>query len=521
MAASRASTLAEPAARSATAELETASPDVEVRVGIHDATRLEWSVSVPLPEREDVHYAIDVELDIPSNAFARHAPWDQLQSFTRLDGPAEIICVPDVVTIDSLRRGAVALANRLARASDGFARHCRFAISLAGPEPVEELEATLSIWVDAALAMVADGRKKLTVPDPFGEAQELVRERALVDEYASVRLLELLSGIVRALELLLESDSPRLEAFPAVVNTVGTKVADALAQELSYRAGKGYVNADPASPSTLEQYLDRASQLKKHFQEVLFLEAEIYHVADRIHHWVAAFVAVVASTWAFAWQIALVNHRPTTESQVGSGIVMVAVFAGLVYAVKDRIKEFGRAWIAGNVHRFYAQRVARYRAPARRLPKRDVIVSARESFDQVTSRRPDPLNPESGATLVGTLLRYVNKGTVSPQPRLSASGVRRIKHVFRYDFSPLFARLDDAVKQVPVLDSAPHRVRFIDAPRCYRLPVTVRVQCGEVVSTEQVTLVLHKRGLDRLERVYGHAPPGQIDDKETGIEPDH
>ncbi|WP_394848051.1 hypothetical protein LZC95_11370 [Pendulispora brunnea] len=520
MAASPASALAEPAARSATAELETASPDVEVRVGIHDATRLEWSVSLPLPERDEVHYVIDVELDIPSNAFARHAPWDQLQSFTRLDGPAETIRVPDVVTIDSLRRGAVALANRLARASDGFARHCRFAISLSGAEPIEELEATLSIWVDAALAMVVDARKKLTIP-AAGEAQELVRERTLVDEYASVRLLELLAGIVRALETLLESDSPRLEAFPAVVSAVGTKVADALGQELSYRASKGYVNADPMSLATLEQYLDRASQLKKHFQEVLFLEAEIYQVADRIHHWVAAFVAVVASTWAFAWQIALVNHRPTTESQVGSGIVMVAVFAGLVYAVKDRIKEFGRAWIAGNVHRFYAQRVARYRAPARRLPKRDVIVSARESFDQVTSRRPDPLNPESGASLVGTLLRYMHKGTVSPQPGLGASGVRRIKHVFRYDFSPLFARLDDAVKQVPVLDRAPRRVRFIDAPRCYKLPVTVRVQCGDVVSTEQVTLVLHKRGLDRLERVYGHAPPGQVDHKETGIEPDH
>ena len=30
-----------------------------------------------------------VELEIPANAFARHTPWDQLQSFTRLDGPKE------------------------------------------------------------------------------------------------------------------------------------------------------------------------------------------------------------------------------------------------------------------------------------------------------------------------------------------------------------------------------------------------------------------------------------------------
>src|SRR5262249_6013185 len=138
------------------------------------------------------------------------------------------------------------------------------------------------------------------------------------------------------------------------------------------RAARAFVRADPSSPTALEQYLDRASRLKRHFQEVLFLEAETYQVADRIHHWVAAFVAVLASTWAFVWQIALANRQPSTGSQVGSGIVMLAVIAGLVYAAKDRIKELGRSWISGNVHRLYAQRVARFRAPARRLPGRDV-----------------------------------------------------------------------------------------------------------------------------------------------------
>jgi hypothetical protein len=278
------------------------------------------------------------------------------------------------------------------------------------------------------------------------------------------------------------------------------RVADTLERELLYRAGHGYVCAEPSSPHALERYLDRASRLKKHFQEVLFLESETFQVADRIHHWVAAFVALLASTWAFAWQIALMNRRPSTESQVGSGIVMLAVIAGLVYAAKDRIKELGRTWISGNVHRLYAQRVARYRAPARRLPKRDIIVAARESCDQSELARPDPLNPESGATVPATLIHYVHKGTVSPQAQLTAAGVRRIKHVFRYDLSPLFARLDDAVKPVPVLDVATRRVTFTDAPRCYRVPVRVRVKCNSgPFSEEAVTLVLHKRGLDRLE----------------------
>jgi hypothetical protein len=98
------------------------------------------------------------------------------------------------------------------------------------------------------------------------------------------------------------------------------------------------------------------------------------------------------------------------------------------------------------------------------------------------------------------MIRYSHQGTVFPRAQLSRQGVRRIKHVFRYDLSPLFARLDDAVKPVPVLDPETHRVRFAAAPRCYRLPVCVRVRCGREWQVERATLVLSKRGLERLER---------------------
>ncbi len=86
-----------------------------------------------------------------------------------------------------------------------------------------------------------------------------------------------------------------------------------------------------------------------------------------------------------------------------------------------------------------------------------------------------------------------------PQPALLASGVCRVKHVFRYDLSPLFARLDDTVKKVPALDALTHRVSFIDAPRRYRVPVRVHVECDGRSHDVQAVLVLHKHGLDRLE----------------------
>src|SRR5690242_9850091 len=106
----------------------------KVRVAVHDASRVEWSLSLPLPDEKPVEYSLDVSIEIPNNTFVRHSPWEQLQGFTRLDGPA-ITQAGDVVTIDHLRRGALAMASQLARASDGFSRHCRLAASLFATAP--------------------------------------------------------------------------------------------------------------------------------------------------------------------------------------------------------------------------------------------------------------------------------------------------------------------------------------------------------------------------------------------------
>jgi hypothetical protein len=326
----------------------------------------------------------------------------------------------------------------------------------------------------------------------------------------------MLAGAERALSGVASSKSPNAAQLTEVVAAVEDRLAGALSDELAYRKTRGFATADPTSPHALERYLDRSSRLKKHFQEVLFLEQETFHVAERAYHWVAAFVALLASTWAFAWQLALIK-KGTAATTLGSGVVTLALIAGLIYATKDRIKEIGRNWVTRRVHRMWgAQRITRYRAPHRRLPGRDVVVSARESFDQGVANLPDPLNPESGATTPMTVLAYEHRGQVLPNAQLLASGVRRVKHVFRYDLSPMFARLDDATKPVPVLDDASRRVRFIDAPRCYRLAVKVQVECGGTKQTEFGTLVMHKRGLERLETDEDDSVPSMSD---VGIEP--
>lgn len=494
-----------------------------VRVAVHDASRIEWSLSVPLPTDAPLDYSLRVEMQIPQNTFVRHVPWDQMQAFTRLDGPASVTVGAhgDAVSIDQLRRGALALASQLARASDGFSRHCRLAGSLFATAPHGELEDALTIWIEAAVRIAEEARTRLSQA-PDIEPAELQRERRLVDEYISVRLLEALAGAERGLGGLVAStpsrkSCDRVALIRPVVAAVEARLAEVLSDELVYRQDHGFVNADPTSSEALERYLERSSSLKKHFQEVLFLDPETFHVAERAYHWIAGFVAVVASTWAFAWQIALANQASSAQT-FSTGLLTLALIAGVVYATKDRIKEIGRNWMTRRVHRVWgAQRITRYRAPMRRLPGRDVVATARESFDQGITNLPDPLNPESGATVPFAILSYEHRGTVVPHAQLLASGVRRVKHVFRYDLSPMFGRLDDAMKPVPVLDGASRKVRFIDAPRCYRVPIKVRVECGGHIHEESSVLVLHKRGLERLDRE--EEKPSNPSLAEIGIEP--
>src|SRR5262249_36582903 len=74
------------AARAAPAVPHTGG-DRAVSSGLHDASRFEWTVSIPLPERRarELAYTIEVELEVPTNAVARRSPWEQIQTFTRLD----------------------------------------------------------------------------------------------------------------------------------------------------------------------------------------------------------------------------------------------------------------------------------------------------------------------------------------------------------------------------------------------------------------------------------------------------
>ena len=76
-----------------------------------------------------------------------------------------------------------------------------------------------------------------------------------------------------------------------------------------------------------------------------------------------------------------------------------------------------------------------------------------------------------------------------------------MRHIFRYDVSPLLPRLADEIKSVPFVDRG-GAVHFADAPRRYQIPVSVRLCQGETIE-KHATLVLEKRGITRMDAALG------------------
>jgi hypothetical protein len=428
-------------------------------------------------------------LEVPANGIGRHNPWEHLQATTRLDG-AKAAALSDEATVDALRHGAVWLTHMLGRARDGFARHCNVVRESTTTEPAEDRYRFLVVWIDTALRAVQETRVRLVDP-VASDTGHVVRERSLIDEFTSVSVLEMLGHATSAAASLAPSVSG--------AEQVRERTAKAVADEFEYRKRKGFPVAAASSEESVEGYVVRAATLKKHFEEVLFLDRETNQVDERVQQWVVTLVAMLAGVCVFLF-LGLIREHLSAPSKVGTGLLLLAIVAEVAYATRERVKDFARSWIAGKLYRFHAQRISRYRVPEERPSERGEILRAREWCTLATRSRPDPLNPEAGASLQTTRVHYLHKGTIWHDDVLSRAGVVRARHVFRYDFTPVLTRLKASPEPAPLQPvQVDDGVGFVEAPRRYYVPLSVRVSYDDASWETRATVVLDRRGLERVD----------------------
>lgn len=465
---------------------------IVIELEAHDVSRFEWRVAVPLPAHEHLNYTVQTEFELPSISILSPSPWDQLQGFTRLEEPQMVGASGDRgATVHLLRQQVLVLQQMLQRARQGVLRHCRLVCERPGDEAAVE---SLITWLNTALRALATARAR-AVASMVADSAEIVRERKLADEFISVRLIEFVAdaeAMVDETLLVIAAVDLRFRPSLAVVDEHLVRALDA---ELTYRKAKGYLIADADSSSSLEQFVERSGRLKKHFEAVLALDREAYPVDERLHIWLTCLAALIGGACAFVLQTYLM--RWSSDRTVGWGLVGLTVLMGATYAMRDRVKEAFHRWLVGHVYRLYAQRVVRCSMPD--LSPRQIVVQAREWCHETTTSRPDPLNPESGATLRVTLVNHVHRGVIAPQPQLAASGVRHVRQLFRYDLTPLCTRLHDPIKSIPVLDSDSGRAKFVAAPRRYQMPIRVLATTLEDRQELNASLILDKQGIVRIE----------------------
>jgi hypothetical protein len=477
-----------------------AGEEVRLRLEVHDLSRIEWTAVVRLPPRDERHYEVEFAVDVPATLFPSHNVWEHLQIFTRLrspteDGPLEIECED----LEELRRDTLGVAHRLKTMRMRFDRACASAAAVTRELPDPVLGDTLSGLVVGAFELVGEMRRQLAA-HPAGR-DSARREQALADEFLSHQLIDFFAGCERTIDgVLLAAPSGVREQEARLGEELRCLIAEGLSEELAHRRGRAWINPRADVPQELSQFIERASRLKKHFQDVLYLDVESYFMDSRVRYYVMVVGAVMAAV-VFLGNTTLPT-TPSTGAGVGVG-TFLGIFA-VAYALRDVIKEAVRGWITGRLMRLYGQRVVTLRLPTRLDKARRVVAETRETFDVDTrsdglvpgDQRPDPT---IGRPRRIVRLHFRMRATLHAAAPLERAHIDSVKHIFRYDLSPIFSRLDNAVKQVPVLDQQ-RRVRFADAPKEYRFPlgITFTPASGERL-VHNAYLVLSKRGIERIE----------------------
>lgn len=443
-----------------------------------------------------------VSVEIPAHIFSDHDPWSRLQLLARLGSPDGGPRLEEHESRDAIRRLALAAAHRAKTRRRAMLRK---SVDRARAQPDVDwarIGSGLEAMIAEALRELRDSRDSICKPqanDPEGVA----RERRLAAEFLSNQAIELISRVQRTVDHLAPSDRRRVdEALKEPLSSLRRTLARALREEYAYRRSVGFP-CPSGDPVELERYVSRASSLKKHFQEILFLRVDSQH-ADKRFRYLASSAAAILAAMVVIPMTALTTGGHGM-SGLGFGLTTTFVIAILAYGVRERIKEGVRGWLTSRAAKV-GRRTSLSTSPAPpEEPER--VARVREVFSTRRTREHDPAHPDLGSSMPMIRLGYQMQGVIEGSERLAAKGAQRVKLVFRYDFTPLFSRLHDPVEKVPILDPSGERLSFAEAPRLYRFPIEARLQDGKETQSISGTLLAHKYGLVRIDTASDREVP--------------
>ncbi len=444
-------------------------PSFALEVRVHDAAHLEWEVSAPLPAvGVDLHYEVTMTMEVPDGIWAHHEPWNHFRVRSRLQAPS----------LSDLERpggGRAVQIWALATVREAKARLLvsRRALRESARSKVPLDEAGMDLLaLDLRAQLEAASHTLASKPD-YVEGEGAIEAR----DYLDARYWLELSDTLALLDRLCKTRPPLARLRPILVEYI-VKAIDELREHVRFNL------KDARGREELVRWV---SERKRLFHRRLFLDAVTVEPDRRFGNWIAAVVAVVASTWAFIWQLAWTNQMVQTGLPITT-LFLVGAFAGVLYAVKDRIKEVGRRWLSDRLRSTVADRVVRLYLRPDTDARRAKLGRSMESIRISEALRPDGTQ----VTQLEVKLRLTIHGRLAPL----TFGIRRVKHFMRYDFSRLLLGLERASTSLAV----PHAERgmhVVEVAKTHELDVVCVLSdgSGAIISTDSGRLLVSEKGL--------------------------
>jgi hypothetical protein len=496
---------------------------VASQVEVHDKYQFDLKVTYPLVRGggggDETNYAVDVFLFLPKNfhVSSRNYPatrfFEDIQAYLRLDlrePPLDELAgtsprsplgwlaqalraraggdrVPPVAEIvDQLRIFACELVQHV-RDCEGACRQSRSAVESFEP-------------VVAVIERFRDLKRRFEY-HAVDVGPTVLRELRLVDEWVSLTLEEALAGA---------AGDPNLGPAESM------RVARLASAEIAYRRARGYFCLGSHGHARVddEYFLYRRGQLKKHIQQVLFLDVRSHAAGSSAQQIIAAVGAALAATWWFWAQ---------SSAASGSSTFVLFVVGVVAYILKDRIKEVTRHQLSQKLRRYLPDQASTIQGSG--------VYGATfkgECRESVHYLHPDELPREVllardlhhvvdlGDDIAEEVLHYRKRVTFEGALLERDEARARVRDIVRLGIRDFTEHLDDPKRVVTFFDDAAGKFVSRRAPKIYHLNLVLRYQSmnarGQVtdVSFERVRAILNRKGISRVDIVLPRTPAAAL-----------
>ena len=314
----------------------------------------------------------------------------------------------------------------------------------------------------------------------------------LVDEYLSLLIEESATELFEVVSQHYDGDNQA--QYLRKLNKIVEK-------ETGHRVSRGYGSILKENDEN-ETYVFRASVLKKYVGAVLHLSTDAKREGkglEQILMALAAGISMVFATFvAFYFQSTYGNFTFP---------FFVALVVG--YMFKDRIKETGRAILAGTLHsRLYDRKInirtldGKYKLAV--LREKINFLNERELTERVRSaRKKDPFadldNDRQGETIIRHTKDIVLNADLFPKAFDSMPKISGLNDIIRYDIHPFLRKMADPVREHPLLENG--QIKVVHTNKVYHINYVSHYKSIKPRTEElfkRMRLVLTRKGIKRV-----------------------